>query len=45
MIDIHEKIGKLPFIPKRVIVPPNFRYCGPFNPLSKQIRPCILIHQ
>ena len=36
-IDIHEKIGKLPFIPKRGFTLPNMHYCGPFNPLEKQL--------
>ena len=36
-IDIHEKIGKLPFIPKRGFVLPNMRYCGACNPLKKQL--------
>ena len=36
-IDIHEKIGKLPFIPKRGFTLPNMVYCGPFNPLEKQL--------
>ena len=36
-IDIHEKIGKLPIIPKRGFVLPNMRFCGPFNPLEKQL--------
>ena len=34
-IDIHEKIGKLPFIPKRGFV--NMVYCEPFNPIHKQL--------
>ena len=37
MIDIHEKIGKLPIIPKRGFVLPNMHYCGPYNPLEKQV--------
>ena len=37
MIDIHEKIGKLPIIPKRGFVLPNMRFCGPFNPIEKQL--------
>ena len=37
MIDIHEKIGKLPIIPKRGFVLPNMRYCGPYNPLENQL--------
>ena len=36
-IDIHEKIGKLPFIPKRGFVLPNMVYCGPVNPIHKQL--------
>ena len=36
-IDIHEKIGKLPIIPKRGFVLPNMHYCGPYNNLTKQI--------
>ena len=36
-IDIHEKIGKLPIIPKRGFVLPNMAYCGPFNPLERQL--------
>ena len=28
-IDIHEKVGKLPIIPKRGFVLPNMNYCGP----------------
>ena len=36
-IDIHEKIGKLPIIPKRGFVLPNMHYCGPYNPLKKQL--------
>ena len=36
-IDIHEKIGKLPFIPKRGFTLPNMHYCGPYNPLEKQL--------
>ena len=36
-IDIHEKIGKLPIIPKRGFTLPNMHYCGPFNPLEKQL--------
>ena len=37
MIDIHEKIGKLPIIPKRGFTLPNMHYCGPYNPLKKQL--------
>ena len=36
-IDIHEKIGKLPIIPKRGFVLPNMHYCGPYNNLTKQL--------
>ena len=36
-IDIHEKIGKLPIIPKRGFVLSNMNYCGPYNNLSKQL--------
>ena len=35
--DIHEKIGKLPIIPKRGFTLPNMHYCGPYNPLEKQL--------
>ena len=34
-IDLHSLTGKLPIIPKRGFVLPNF--CGPFNPLEKQL--------
>ena len=37
MIDIHEKIGKLPIIPKRGFTLPNMKYCGPYNPLNNQL--------
>ena len=37
MIDIHEKIGKLPIIPKRGFTLPNMHFCGPYNPLKKQL--------
>ena len=37
MIDIHEKIGKLPIIPKRGFTLPNMHYCGPYKPLEKQL--------
>ena len=37
MIDIHEKIGKLPIIPKRGFTLPNMHYCGPYNPLNDQL--------
>ena len=36
-IDIHKAIGKLPIIPKRGFTLPNMNYCGPFNPLHKQL--------
>ena len=36
-IDIHEKIGKLPIIPKRGFTLPNMHYCGPYNSLKKQL--------
>ena len=36
-IDIHEKIGKLPIIPKRGFTLPNMNYCGSYNPLEKQL--------
>ena len=36
-IDIHEKIGKLPIIPKRGFTLPNMHYCGPYNPLEKRL--------
>ena len=36
-IDIHEKIGKLPIIPKRGFTLPNMKYCGPYNPLNDQL--------
>ena len=36
-IDIHEKIGKLPIISKRGFTLPNMYYCGPHNPLEKQV--------
>ena len=36
-IDIHEKIGKLPIIPKRGFTMPNMHYCGPYNPLEQQL--------
>ena len=36
-IDIHEKIGKLPIIPKRGFTLPNMHFCGPFNPLETQL--------
>ena len=36
-IDIHEKIGKLPIIPKRGFTLPNMHYCGPYNPLERQL--------
>ena len=36
-IDIHEKIGKLPIIPKKDFVLPNMRFCGLFNPIEKKL--------
>ena len=36
-IDIHKAIGKLPMIPKKGFVLPNMHYCGPYNPLDKQL--------
>ena len=36
-IDIHKAIGKLPIIPKRDFTLPNMNYCGPYNPLNKQL--------
>ena len=36
-IDIHKIIGKLPIIPKRGLTLPNYNYCGPYNPLEKQL--------
>ena len=36
-IDIHKAIGKLPIVPKRGFTLPNMHYCGPFNPLEKQL--------
>ena len=36
-IDIHKAIGKLPIIPKRGFTLPNMNYCGPYNPLEKQL--------
>ena len=36
-IDIHEKIGKLPIIPKRGFVLPNMRFSGPMIPIEKQL--------
>ena len=37
MIDLHKAIGKLPIIPKRDFTLPNMNYCGPYNPLEKQL--------
>ena len=37
MIDIHKAIGKLPIIPKKGFTLPNMNYCGPYNPLDKQV--------
>ena len=36
-IDIHKAIGKLPIIPKRGLTLPNMHFCGPYNPLNKQL--------
>ena len=36
-IDIHKAIGKLPLIPKKGFTLPNINYCGPYNPLYKQV--------
>ena len=36
-IDIHKAIGKLPIMPKRGFTLPNYNYCGPYNPLDKQV--------
>ena len=36
-IDIHKAIEKLPIIPKRGFTLPNMNYCGPYNPLNKQL--------
>ena len=36
-IDVHKAIGKLPIIPKRGFTLPNYNYCGPYNPLNKQV--------
>ena len=36
-IDIHKAIGKLPIILKRGLVLPKYNYCGPYNPLHKQL--------
>ena len=35
-IDIHRVLNKLPK-PKRGLVLPNYNYCGPYNPLNKQL--------
>ena len=36
-IDIHKAIGNLPIIPKKGFVLPNMHYCGPYNPLHRQL--------
>ena len=36
-IDVHKAIGKLPIIPKKGFTLPNMNYCGPYNPLNKQV--------
>ena len=33
----HKAIGKLPIIPKKGFTLPNMNYCGPYNPLNKQL--------
>ena len=37
MIDLYKAIGKLPIIPKRGFTLPDMNYCGPYNPLEKQL--------
>ena len=36
-IDLHKAIGKLPIIPKKGFVLQNMNYCGPYNPLNRQL--------
>ena len=36
-IYIHKAIGKLLIIPKKGFTLPNMNYCGPYNPLDKQV--------
>ena len=36
-IDIHKAIGKLPIIPKKGFMLPNYHYCGLCNPLNSQV--------
>ena len=36
-IGIHKVIGNLPIIPKKGFVLPNMNYCGPYNPLHRQL--------
>ena len=36
-IDMHKVIGNLPIIPKRGFTLPNMNYCGPYNPLHRQL--------
>ena len=36
-IDLHKVIGKLPIIPKRGLIMLSMKYCGPYNPLEKQL--------
>ena len=36
-IDIHKIIGKLSIIPKRGFTLPNMHFCGPDDPLEKQL--------
>ena len=35
-LDFHKLLGKLPR-PKKGFVLPGYRYCGPYNPLNKQV--------
>ena len=37
MNDLSEELNKLPIIPKRGFTLPNMHFCGPFNPLHKQL--------
>ena len=37
VIDIHKTMERLPIIPKRGFTLPNMNYCGPYNPLNKQL--------
>ena len=36
-IDLHKTIEKLPIMPKKGFLLPNMNYCGPYNPLHKQL--------